>query len=113
HGHDVLRLPPRPQAHVGEGPDRRSLPAPPHGLLRGRDLRARRWHDHGRRAERRRRLLVLETVGAGLRPLTTTAIVDAAVEHVRDDPVLYYGIVAPVSLPLAAISLAFLDLVRD
>lgn len=56
---------------------------------------------------------MLETVGAGLRPLTTTAIVDAAIEHVRDDPVLWYGIVAPVSLPLAAIGLWFFDLVRD
>ncbi len=56
---------------------------------------------------------MLETVGAGLRPLTTTAIVDAAVEHVRDDPVLWYGIVAPVSLPLAAVGLWFFDLTHD
>jgi hypothetical protein len=56
---------------------------------------------------------VLETVGAGLRPLTTTAIVDAAIEHVRDDPVLYYGIVAPVVLPLVALGLYFVDLVND
>jgi hypothetical protein len=52
-------------------------------------------------------------MGAGLRPLTTTAIVDAAIEHVRDDPVLYYGIVAPVSLPLAALGLYFSQLVGD
>lgn len=56
---------------------------------------------------------MLETVGAGLRPLTTTAIVDAAIEHVRDDPVLYYGIVAPVVLPLAALGLYFVDLIHD
>src|SRR4051812_43065476 len=56
---------------------------------------------------------MLETMGAGLRPLTTTAIVDAAVEHVRDDVLLYYGIVAPVSLPLAALGLYFYDLVND
>lgn len=56
---------------------------------------------------------MLETAGAGLRPLSTTGIVDAAIEHVRDEPVLYYGIVAPVSLPLAALALLFLDTVRD
>ncbi len=56
---------------------------------------------------------MLETVGAGLRPLTTTAIVDEAVEHVRADPVLWYGIVAPVSLPFAAIGLWFFDLAND
>ena len=56
---------------------------------------------------------MLETVGAGLRPLTTTAIVDAAIEHVRDDPVLYYGIAAPVSLSAGAIGLWFVDLVKD
>jgi hypothetical protein len=56
---------------------------------------------------------MLETVGAGLRPLTTTAIVDAAIEHVRDDPVLYYGIAAPVSLSAGAIGLWFVDLLRD
>jgi hypothetical protein len=56
---------------------------------------------------------VLETAGAGLRPLGTTALVDAAIEHVRDDPVLFYGIAAPVTLPLAAVGLYFFDLVRD
>jgi hypothetical protein len=56
---------------------------------------------------------MLETVGAGLRPLSTTGIVDAAVEHVRGDPVLYMGIAAPVSFPLAALGLWFVDLVRD
>ena len=56
---------------------------------------------------------MLETVGAGLRPLSTTGIVDAAVEHVRGDPVLYMGIAAPVSFPLATLGLWYVDLVRD
>ncbi len=56
---------------------------------------------------------MLETAGAGLRPLGTTAIVDAAVEHVRDDPVLYYGIAVPVSVPLLGAGLYFYDLVHD
>lgn len=50
---------------------------------------------------------------ASLRPLTTTALLDAAVEHVRDDPRLYYGIVLPVAGPLAVASLYLLDLCTD
>ena len=56
---------------------------------------------------------MLETAGAGLKPLNTTAIVDAAVEHVRAEPLLYYGITAPIAFPLGALALYYFDLVRE
>lgn len=56
---------------------------------------------------------MLEAAGTGVRPLTTTGIVDAAIEHLRDDPVLFYGIAAPIVLPLAAVGLYFVDLTTD
>jgi hypothetical protein len=56
---------------------------------------------------------LLEAAGAGVRPLTTLGIADAAIEHVREDPVLYYGISAPVGIPLVAAFVYFADLVSD
>jgi hypothetical protein len=57
---------------------------------------------------------MLEVQGSSsLRPLGTIALIDAAIEHVREDPRLFYGITLPVSGPLAVVVLAWRQAIEE